>query len=62
MDNIKDKLGVNMNHDNPVDYVPEIQKNKKTVKERCSAQYHRLQFLNIPKVMIRYLDFEVARN
>ena len=50
-----------MNYDNPVDYVPETEKNNRTVKEIYRAQYHRLHFQNIPKVMVQYLTFEVVR-
>ena len=50
-----------MNHANPGDHATEIDRNNRTVKERYRAQYHRLPFQNIPKVMIRYLDLEVVR-
>ena len=50
-----------MNYSNPVDHVTEIEQNNRIVKERCFAQYHRLHFQNIHKVIIRYLSFEVVK-
>ena len=40
---------------------PEIEKNNITVKEIYGAQYHRIPFHNIHKVMIWYSAFEVIR-
>ena len=60
MGKFKDDLDVTMNYANPEDLVPEIDRNKRTVKERYRAQYHKLTFQNIPKVMINYLSFEVV--
>ena len=61
MDNAKDNLDVTMTYTNPGDNVPEIYQNARKAKERYCAQYHRLNFQNIPKVVIRYLDFEVVK-
>ena len=61
MDNIKDDLDVTMNYANPGDHVTEIERSNRTVKEKYRAQYHRLTFWDIPKVIIRYLGFEVVR-
>ena len=60
MDKVKDDLYVTMNQANPGDHVPEIDRNNRKIKEIYQEQYHRLPFQNIPKVMIRYLDFEVV--
>ena len=49
-----------MNYANPGDHVPEIEINSRTVKEIYLGKYHRLPFHNIPKVMIKYLSFEVV--
>ena len=50
-----------MNCANPGDHVPEIEQNNSTFKDICREKYHRLCFQNIPKDMIRYLDFDVVR-
>ena len=52
-------MDATINCDNPVEHVPEIEKNNRAVKERYRAQYYRLPFQNIPKFMIKYLAFEV---
>ena len=49
-----------MNYSNLKYHVPDIEINNRTVKERYHAQYHRLTFQNIPKVMIQYLAFEMV--
>ena len=54
-------MGVTMNKSNPGYHVTEIDRNNRTVKEIIRAQYHRLPFQDIPKVMIIYLAFEVVR-
>ena len=59
MDKVKYELDVSMNCVNLGNHVTEIDQNNITVKERWYAQYHRLPFQNIPKVIIIYLDFEV---
>ena len=61
VDKVKNDLDVTINYANPGYHAPEIDKNNRTVKERYSAQYHRLPFQNIPKVMIRCLALEVVR-
>ena len=61
MDKVKEDLNVTTNYNNPVDHVPEIEQNNRTVKERYHSQYHRLTFHNISKVIIIYLAFEVVR-
>ena len=49
-----------MNHDNSGYHVYGIERNNRTVKERYHAQYRRLPFQNIPKVLIRYFAVEVV--
>ena len=46
-----------MNYSNPGYHFPGIELNNITVKEIYRSKYHRLPFQNIPKVVIRYLDF-----
>ena len=52
---------VKINYANSGYHVPEIEQNNRKVKEIYHAHYHRLTFRNIPKVMIKYLAFEVVR-
>ena len=58
---IKENLDITMNYANPGDHVPDKERNKISFKEIYRAQYYIIIFHNIPKVMIRYLDFEVLR-
>ena len=57
---VKENMDVTMNYANPGDHVPDIEQNNRTVKERYRAKFHIITFQNIPKVMIRYLAFEVV--
>ena len=50
-----------MNFPNPVDHVPEIERNNIAVKEIYRSQYHILPFQNTLKVIINYLAFEEVR-
>ena len=60
MDEVKDKLDVTIHYANPGNHVRKIYRNNRKNKEIYRAQYHRIPFQNIPKVMIKYLDFEVV--
>ena len=55
MDEVKDELDVDMNCANPLDHVPEAERNNRVIKERVRAAYHQLPFKKIPRIMIRYL-------
>ena len=60
MDKVKDDLDVTVNYANLGDHIPKIDRDNITVKEGYHAQYHGHPFQNIPRVIIRYLDFEVV--
>ena len=55
MDEVKDELNINMNHANPLDHVPEAERNNRVIKECVRAAYHHLPFKKLPQIMIRYL-------
>ena len=57
---IKSKLNVPLNCVNPDDHVPEAERNNRTIAERFRAQFHRLPFTAMPKVMIRTLAMRVT--
>ena len=61
MDKIKGYLEITVNYANPGYPVTKIDQSNRSVKKRYRAQYHRHHFQNIPKVVIRYLDFKVFR-
>jgi hypothetical protein len=55
MDKVKDDLGVCMNFTNALDYVPEAERNNRTIKEQVQAAYHRLLYKALPRQLMRYL-------
>ena len=55
MDEVKEKLNIDMNHANPLDHVPEAERNNRVIKEHVRAACHQLLFKKIPQIMIRYL-------
>ena len=61
LDEIKDVLNITMNYANAQEHVPEAERNNRTIKERFRAQYHRMPFKAIPKVMIKALVMEVTK-
>lgn len=60
MDQVKDELDIEMNYTNAQDHEPTAKRNNRTLKERARAQYYRLPYKAISKVMIRYLVMECA--
>ena len=60
MNKVKDELDVTMSYAIPGDHVTEIERYNIKDKEIYHAQYHRLPIQDIPKVMIRYLAFEMV--
>ena len=59
-DKVKDELDVTVNYANLGDHVHKIWRNNITVKEGYHAQYHGHPSQNIPRIIIRYLAFEVV--
>jgi len=58
MDEVKDKLNINMNYANPGDHVPEAERNNRIIMGRIRAAFHRLPYKAMPKIMIRHLAME----
>jgi hypothetical protein len=54
MEKVEDDLDVDMNFTNAQDYVPEAERNNRTIKETIRAAYHRLPYKAIPRIMINY--------
>ena len=48
MDKVKDELNVNMNCANPLDHVPEAERNNRVIKECVRAACHQLPFKKLP--------------
>ena len=44
-----------MNYTGTNEYVPEAERNNRTIAERIRVAYHHLPFKTMPKVMLRYL-------
>ena len=61
MSKVQDDLDIVMNYTNASDHVPEAERNNRTIKERFRAEYHRLPYKAIPRIMIRTLAMECTR-
>ena len=48
MDEVKDELNVDMNHANPLDHVPEAERNNRVIKEHMRVAHHQLLFKKSP--------------
>ena len=55
MDEVKDELNVDINYANPLDQVPEAERNNRVIKEHVRVACHHPPFKKSPRVMIRYL-------
>jgi hypothetical protein len=49
------KLDIEMNYTSKGKYVPEAERNKRTIGERIRATYHNLSYKPIPCIMLKYL-------
>ena len=58
MDDVKNKLNIELNYANAGDHVPEAECNNRTIKERFRAAYHRLPYKAMTRIMIRYLAMD----
>ena len=61
MDELQDVYNVRMNYANPQEHVPEAERNNRVLKERFRANFHRLPFKKMPKVMVKILAMECAK-
>ena len=52
MNKVSDDLDVVMNYTNASDYMPEAERNNRTIKERIRATFQRLPYKAIPHIMI----------
>ncbi len=55
MDDVKDKLGMNMNYTSKDEHVPEAERNNRTIGERVRTTYHRLPYNAVPRIMLTYI-------
>jgi hypothetical protein len=55
VDDIKDDLNNDKNYTSKDEYVPEAERNNRTIGERVQGTYHNMPYKAIPKVMLRYL-------
>ena len=53
---------IRMNYTNPQEHVPEAERNNRVIKERVRATYHRLPYIHLPRIMVKYLVVEPAKN
>jgi hypothetical protein len=44
MEKVKEDLGVRMSFTNALDHVPEVERNKRTIKEWVGVAYHQLPY------------------
>ena len=54
MDVVHEKLNIMINYANAGDHVPEAERNNRTIKERFRAAFHRMPFKAMPRIMIRF--------
>jgi hypothetical protein len=55
MDEVGDKLVIDLNYTTTKEHVPEAKRNNRTIKERIRSTYHLLPYKAIPRTMIRHL-------
>jgi hypothetical protein len=50
-----------MNYSNPQEHVPEAERNNSVIKERIRANYHRLPYKRLTRLMVKILVTECAK-
>lgn len=45
----------------PLEHVPRAERNNRVIKERVRSAYHRLPYVHLPRIMVKYMVMESAR-
>ena len=61
MDPLYEKYKIIMNYANAQEHVPEAEWNNRFLKERIRATYHRLPYVHLPRILVKYLVLEVSK-
>ena len=61
MDPLYEKYKIIMNYANAQEHVPEVEQNNRFLKERIRATYHRLPYVHLPRILVKYLVLEVSK-
>jgi hypothetical protein len=56
MNEVSDKLDIEMNYTSKGEHVPEAERNNRTIGERVRTTYHNLPYKAIPRIMLKYLS------
>jgi hypothetical protein len=52
---------IKFNYSSPNEYVPDIERSIRVIKERIRATYHWLLFERLPRIMVKMLVLESAK-
>ena len=58
---LQDDHNIELNFANPQEHVPEAERNNRTIQERVRANYHRLPYRRLPKLLVITLVQETPR-
>ena len=61
MDPLYDKYKIIMNYANAQEHVPEAERNNRFLKERIRATNHRLPYVHLPRILVKYLVLKVSK-
>ena len=52
---------IKMNYANPQEHVPQAERNNRTIKERVRCVYHRLPFVHLLRILVKYLVIDATQ-
>ena len=52
---------INFNFANPLEHVPEAERNIRVIKEQVRAQYHRLHYQHLTRNMVKYMTMDATK-
>jgi hypothetical protein len=58
---LSNEFNVKMNYSNPQEHVPEAERNNRVTKERIRANYHRLPYKRLTRLMVKILVTKCAK-
>ena len=58
LEDVQDNMDIHFNYTNADEHEPYIERNNRTIKERCRTVYHDLPYKNLPKILIKHLAID----
>ena len=61
LEDVEDNMGIQFNYTNAEEHETYIERNNRTIEERCRTAYHDLPYNNVPKILIKHMAIDQVR-